>query len=209
MIVDNQGLPVAADELMIYGNSQYKYFGGISSRLTVDNFTFSMRFDVRQGGIMYSRTRNISMWAGTTPETLYNDREPFIIPNSVVETGTDEQGEPIYTENSKPVDRYYLVSYWGNGGMELDGSSFIDKSFVKLREVVLSYNFPSRYFENMPISTMNISLVGRNLWLWTPAGQTFIDPELTTFGNDLLADFGEYGAQPSTRSVSINLRVVF
>lgn len=209
MVVDNQGLPVADDELMIYGNSQYKYYGGITSRLRYSDFTFSLRFDIRQGGIMYSRTRNISMWAGTTPETLYNDREPFIIPNSVVEIDTDENGDPVYAENSKPIDRYYLVNYWGNGGLELDGSSFIDKSFVKLREVVLSYNFPAKYFEQMPLSSMNVSVVGRNLWLWTPKDQTYIDPELTTFGNDLLADFGEYGAQPSTRSFSINLRVVF
>ncbi len=209
VIVDNQGIPVANDELKIYGNSQYKYFGGVSSRLTYRNITFSLRFDIRHGGIMYSRTRNISMWAGTTPETLYNNREPFIIPNSVLEIDTDENGDPVYTENSKPIDRYYLGTYWGNGGMEMDGSSFIDKSFVKLRELVLSYNFPSRYFDNMPISTMNLSVVGRNLWLWTPENQSFIDPELTTFGNDLLADFGEYGAQPSTRSFSINLRVVF
>jgi hypothetical protein len=209
IVVDNQGLPIADDDLKIYGNSQYKYFGGITSRLTYSNFTFSMRFDIRQGGIMYSRTRNVSMWAGTTPETLYNDREPFIIPNSVVEIDTDENGEPVYAENSKPIDRYHLVSYWGNGGLELDGSSFVDKSFVKLREVVFSYNFPSRYFENVPVSSVNLSVAGRNLLLWTPKDQTFIDPELTTFGNDLLADFGEYGAQPSTRSFSINLRVVF
>ena len=208
MVVDNQGQPIADDDLKIYGNSQYRYFGGVTSRLTISNFTFSLRFDIRQGGIMYSRTRNISMWAGTTPETLYNDRAPFIIPNSVVEIDTDENGDPVYDENSKPIDRYYLGSYWGNGGMEIDGSSFIDKSFVKLREVVLSYNFPSRYFENMPINSINLSVAGRNLLLWTP-NQHFIDPELTTFGNDLLADFGEYGAQPSTRSFSINLRVVF
>jgi hypothetical protein len=156
MVVDNQGLPVAAKDLKIYGNSQYKYFGGITSRLNYHSFTLSLQLDIRHGGIMYSRTRNISMWAGTTPETLYNDRKPFIIPNSVVEIGTDENGQPIYSENSKPVDRIYLLNYWGNGGTELDGSSFIDKSFVKLREVVLSYNLPAKYLEGMPISSISI-----------------------------------------------------
>jgi hypothetical protein len=52
-------------------------------------------------------------------------------------------------------------------------------------------------------------VIGRNLLLWTPEGQSYIDPEMTTFGNDLNADFGEYGAQPTVRSVSAGLRVMF
>jgi hypothetical protein len=194
---------------VIYGNSQYKYFGGIASALTWSNFTFSLRFDIRQGGIMYSRTKNVSQFAGTVPETLYNDRKPFIIPNAVVETGIDANGDPVYEENSKPIDRVHLLNYWNNGGVELDGASFIDRSFVKLREVMISWSLPSEFLEPAKISTMQLSLVGKNLWLWTPESQYYIDPETTTFGNDLAADFGEYGAQPSTRSLTINLRMTF
>ncbi|MBA7587627.1 hypothetical protein ES708_29658 [subsurface metagenome] len=127
----------------------------------------------------------------------------------MVETGTDENGDPLYEVNTKPIDRIHLVEYWGNGGSQLDGASLIPKSFVKLREVVLSYSFPAKYFEKVPVSRMNLSIAGRNLLLWTPGNQSYIDPELTTFGNDLQADFGEYGAQPSTRSISFNLRVIF
>ncbi len=209
MIVNNRGLPVADEELYIYGNSQYNYFGGISNRFTYRNISFSFRFDFRQGGLMYSRTKDITQWAGTAPSTLYNDREPFIIPNSVVETGTDENGDPMYVENTKPIDLIHLSEYWGNGGDKLDGNSLLDKSFIKFREVILSYSFPKRIFENIPVSSLNLSVVGRNLLLWTPEDQTYIDPELTTFGNDFLADFGEYGAQPSTRSISFNLKVIF
>jgi TonB-linked SusC/RagA family outer membrane protein len=209
MVVNNQGLPVADEDLHIYGNSQYKYFGGISNRFTFKGVTFSFRFDFRKGGLMYSRTKDITLWAGTVPETLYNDREPFIIPNSVVETGTDANGDPIYEENTKPIDLVHLSEYWGNGGSLIDGSSLIDKSFVKLREVVLSYSVPERLLDKLPVSNLSFSIIGRNLLLWTPKDQTYIDPELTTFGNDFLADFGEYGAQPSTRSVSFNLKIIF
>ena len=209
MVVDNQGLPVADDELVTYGNSQYKYFGGVSNRFTFKNISLSFQVDFRQGGLMYSRTKNISLWAGTVPETLYNDREPFIIPNSVVEVDEDENGDPVYIENTKPIDAANLVSFWGNGGMEIDGSSLIDRSFVKLREVVLTYNIPAKILKKAPFEKLDVSVIGRNLLLFTPAGQTYIDPEMTTFGNDLLADFGEYGAQPTTRSIVFNLRVIF
>jgi TonB-linked SusC/RagA family outer membrane protein len=209
MVVDNQGIPIADKELKIYGNSQYKYFGGISNQVTYKNITLSAMIDIRQGGIMYSRTKEITLWAGTVPATLYNDREPFIIPNSVVETGKDANGYPIYKENTKPIDRVQLVNYWGNGGSEIDGSSLIDKSFVKLREVILSYSIPEKVLKKLPVSKLDISVIGKNLLLFTPKDQTYIDPETTTFGNDLQADFGEYGATPSTRSITINLRVLF
>jgi TonB-linked SusC/RagA family outer membrane protein len=209
MVVDNQGLPVADDELHIYGNSQHKYFGGLGNSFRYKNISLSFQIDFRKGGIMYSRTKDITLWAGTVPQTLYNDRKPFIIPNSVVETGEDASGDPIYIENTKPVSSTTLLSYWGAGGMEFDGGSLLDRSFIKLREVVLSYSLPKRFSERIKMSNMELSVAGKNLLLYTPKGQTFIDPESTTFGNDLLADFGEYGAQPSTRSVTFSLRIGF
>ena len=209
IVVDNKGLPVAADDLKVYGNSQYKYFGGVTNTFTFAGFSLSAQLDFRHGGIMYSRTKDISLFAGTIPETTYNDRKPFIIPNSVVETGTDKNGDPIYEENSKPIDRVNLVDYWGNGGLQLDGATLIDKSFIKLRQVVLSYAIPEKWAGKMKLDGLSLSVVGKNLLLWTPASQTFIDPESTTFGNDLLADFGEYGAQPSTRSITFNITANF
>ncbi|MBN1950388.1 MAG: SusC/RagA family TonB-linked outer membrane protein [Bacteroidales bacterium] len=209
MVVDNQGLPVAAEELVTYGTSHADFFGGISSRFVLKDFSLFLQLGYSKGGLMYSRTKDITMWAGTVPVTLYNDRQPFIIPNSVMEVGEDENGDPVYVENTNPVDIVDLVSYWGNGGMEIDGASLLDKSYIKLREVVLNYSVPEKLTDKWPLERLDLSLIGKNLLLFTPAGQSYIDPELTTFGNDLAADFGEYGAQPSTRSVSLNLRIVF
>ena len=60
---------------------------------------------------------------------------------------------------------------------------------------------------NLKIKGLDIGIVGRNLWLITPKNQQHIDPEVTTFGNDSGADFGEYGAQPATKSVAISLKM--
>jgi hypothetical protein len=45
--------------------------------------------------------------------------------------------------------------------------------------------------------------------LWTARENIFVDPELTTFGTEIAADFGEYGATPSTRSYTLSLRLTF
>lgn len=209
IVVDNQGIPRAADSLVIYGNSNYDFTGGAYTTFRYKNIVITAAIDVKYGGIMYSKTKDISIWAGTVPLTLYNDREPFIVPNSVYEIGEDENGDPVYVENNIPLDRYRIVDYWGNGGSEIDGSTFIDKSYMKLREVTISYNLPRKIYARLPIQRIRIDLIGKNLWLWTPSDQIYIDPEITTFGNDTYADFGEYGAQPSVRSINVGLSMQF
>ncbi len=208
IVVDNRGLPRAAEDMVEYGDREYDYTGGILTRISYKGLSLSATLDVKQGGIMYSRTKNISVWAGTVPVTLYNMREPFVVPNAVYEIGKDANGYPIYETNTIPLNAVTIVDYWGNGGSELDGISFIDKSYVKLREVIVSYYIPKKITGKLGISNLQLSVIGRNLLLWTPKDQIYIDPELTTFGTDLNGDFGEYGAQPTVRSVTLSLRVI-
>jgi TonB-linked SusC/RagA family outer membrane protein len=209
IVVDNNGLPKAAEDLIEYGTREYDYIAGAGTRLSFKGLQLSVNFDIKQGGIMYSRTKDISVWAGTVPLTLYNNRQPFIIPNSVYEVDQDANGDPIYAENTIPINAVTLVDYWGNGGVGLDGNSLVDKSYVKLREAALTYDIPKSLLARVRIKGLELSVTGRNLLLWTPDDQTYIDPEQTTFGNDLVADFGEYGAQPTVRSVSFGLRLIF
>ena len=61
---------------------------------------------------------------------------------------------------------------------------------------------------NEKLSTLSL-LFGNNLLLWTPSSNTFIDPELTSWGNDLEGNFGEYSANPSCRKFGFNVNVKF
>lgn len=209
IVVDATGMPIGDEEKVILGNSQYKYMLGITNSLSYKNLSMSFLFDIRQGGLMYSRTADIMYFTGTAPQTTYNDRMPFIVPNSVVQNGVDANGDPVYIENTQPVDNEHLYTFWGNGGFEMDKSFLVDKSFVKLRELTISYSIPKKLTNKTPFSNINFGLIGRNLLLWTPSSNTFIDPELTTFGNDLQADYGEFSASPTTRSYGFSLNVTF
>lgn len=209
IIVNNNGLPIADEKLKEYGNREYKFISGIVNSFSFGPLSLQFTFDIRQGGKMYSRTKEICLWAGTVPATLYNMREPFIIPNAVYEIGRDENKNPIYVENTIPINSYSLVEYWGNGGLELDGAYIIDKSFIKLREVILSFDIPQKYLQFFKLKSSRLSFIGRNLWLLTPSSQTYIDPELTTFGTGINADFGEFGATPTVKSFTISLQIGF
>ena len=87
--------------------------------------------------------------------------------------------------------------------------SLVDKSYVKLRSLVLSWDLPRKWLVKTPLQGVQVSAYGNNLFLWTPSSNTFIDPETTSFGNDLAGNFGEYTANPSSRVFGFNLKVKF
>ena len=125
-------------------------------------------------------------FTGNGVKTTYNDRRPFIVPNSVQEI-QNQDGSLSYVENTVAVDQEHIDDYYRADAV--DGDYLIDKSYVKLREVVLGYQLPKKMIENTPLSSLSISVFGRNLLVWRPADNQFVDPEVTTFGNGIEADF--------------------
>jgi TonB-linked SusC/RagA family outer membrane protein len=210
VVSEATGFPAESTEKEIYGNAQAKYLMGLYNTFSYKDLSLSFGFDIRQGGLIYSYTQRLSQFVGNTTNTLYNDRQPFIVPNSVVQSGTDDNGNPIYSENTTPIDMAGVTDYWNdqsNGPIERE--HLVDRSFVKLREVVIGYNVPNRWLGKAPVSNISLNLVGRNLLLWTPESNNIIDPEVTTFGNDLVGDFGEFAAGPTVRSFGVSLRATF
>ena len=80
---------------------------------------------------------------------------------------------------------------------------------MKLRSVVLSWDLPSKWLEKTFLTGVKLSFFGNNLFLWTPSSNTFVDPELTSFGNDLEGNYGEWSANPSSRKFGFNVNVKF
>jgi TonB-linked SusC/RagA family outer membrane protein len=206
IVVDNNGIPVAASTKQVYGDTQYDYTMGITNNFNWKGLSLDFTFDIRQGGLMYSRTADITRFTGNSITTTYNDRQPFVVPNSVIKT-VDASGNATYTTNTTPVDVEHMDDYYRADA--LARYTVIDKSFIKLREVVLSYRFPSKLLEDSFIQGLTFSLIGRNLFVWTPNSNQYIDPEVSTFGTDLQSQFGEFSANPSTRSYGFSLKANF
>ena len=207
IVVDTNGIPVFdPNNKKIYGDTQYDYTMGIGNTFSYKGFVLDFTFDIRQGGLMFSRTANITRFTGNSITTTYNDRQPFIVPNSVVQISNPD-GTISYEPNTVAVDGAHMDDYYRADALaEYD---VIDKSFVKLREVVLSYSFPQKMLEKTFINGLTLSLIGRNLFLWTPRSNQYIDPETSTFGTDLASQFGEFSANPSTRSMGFSIKANF
>ena len=209
VVVDNQGLPVRDPKQQIVGSMNYKYTMGINNTFTYKGVSLSVDVDIRQGGKMFSRTKRITHFTGNAMQTAYNSRNPWIIPNTVVQNGTDAQGKPVYVDNNTPLNATSIYKFWNDGGLELGAGDLIDKSYIKLRAITLSWALPKKWLANTFLTDVRLSAFGNNLFLWTPAENTFVDPELTSFGNDLRGNFGEWSANPSSRKFGFNVSVKF
>jgi len=208
VVNSSTGLPEAKKDFEICGDMNYDYEMGISTTLRYKGISLSADLDIRQGGVMYSRTKTLNYFVGNAIQTAYNDRNTFIVPNSVNKI-TDSSGKVSYVENSTPVSSADICEYWNRGAEDMGSYSLVDKSFIKLRSIVIGYDLPRKWLSNTFLEAVKVSAFGTNLFVWTPSSNTFIDPEMTSFGNDLKGKFGEYTANPSTRKFGFNLMVKF
>ena len=157
---------------------------------------------------MYSNTANSCFWSGNSEQSLTNDRRPWVIPNSVQEI-TDEEGNVSYVENSTPILGNWHEYYNSNTNKPIERNRIIEKTYVKLREVSLNYTLPTSLVEKIRLSVVNVGVYGTNLFLWTPGLNSFIDPEMSTFGNGIEGLFGEFDGLPQTRTYGVKLNVAF
>jgi len=204
------GIPLPDPTKAYYGDAAYDYMMGLVNGFTYKNWRFNFSLDYRRGGVMYSGTADLALFVGNAYVTTYNDRRPFIVPNSVVET-TDASGKPVYTENKTPIDEAHFDSYWyptSNLGYAYQ-NRIIDRSFLKLRDITLAYVLPKSWASRVKSSNLTISAYGRNFLLWTPKSNIYIDPEASNLGNDLTSQLGEFRTAPVSVQYGIMLRASF
>jgi TonB-linked SusC/RagA family outer membrane protein len=212
LIVNPQtGMPLTTEERQYYGSGEYDFITGMQNMFTFKNsLSLGFSLDYRKGGVMYSGTSDLALFVGNSYITTYNDRKPFVIPNSVVAV-TDAQGHTSYEENTTPIlqenmDTYYYPT--GNPAMAYQ-QRIIDRSFLKLRDVTISYQLPKQWASGIGANNLSVTLYGRNLLLWTPESNIYIDPEASNLGNDLNSELGEFRTAPTYKTFGIAIRAGF
>jgi len=207
-VVDSHGQPVLSSEVQDTGKDMnHKWTGGITTSLSAYGFTLSASLDIRYGGHMFSRTKNLMQFTGNGIVTSYNDRRPFIIPNSVV-----ENADGSYSENTTAIyqtdgsyQEYFDTYGYGNGG----DAYMLDRTFVKLRNISLTWDLPKKWLRPLHLRGVALTAFANNLFMWTASDNYYVDPESSTTGTDLGGMFGELYTNPSCRIFGCNLSVKF
>ncbi|WP_295123939.1 SusC/RagA family TonB-linked outer membrane protein [uncultured Chitinophaga sp.] len=220
--------PLPTTDRRVLGKGVFDWTGGLMNRLTYKDFSLNASFDVKYGADIFSMTDMFSVIRGSSKKTLPGREEWIqseqdrlaarktlaewqamgmvrgIVPEGVVQTGTDADGKPIYTKNTRAVDP---SAYWG--GFYSDGNGiavpFIYKAtYVKVREIVLSYRLPKPALTKLGIKSASIGLVARNPFIIYKDIPN-VDPD-SNYNNGNGQGL-EYGSLPSRRGWGLNLNV--
>ena len=216
-IVDENGQPVLTTDVVDTGkNVNADWTGGVTTAFSYKGITLSAALDIRKGGYMFSRTKNLMQFTGNGDITTYNGRNPFIIPNSVVQVGTETNanGEevPVYEANLTPISMLNssFQDYFNLYGAGQGGEFYlIDRSYVKLRNITLSWQLPKAWVSKIYLTDVTLSFFCNNVFTWTHKDNRYIDPETSSYGNDLRGMFGELYSNPSCRTFGFNVGVKF
>lgn len=102
----------------------------------------------------------------------------------------------------------YFYNYYGNGfNRDNIEAATYDATYFKLREVSIGYTFPEKMLSGAGIASLRVSLIGRNLLLFTNVPS--IDPETFSIRNGIFVPGFESQQLPSTRSYGFSVNVGF
>ncbi len=116
---------------------------------------------------------------------------------------------PGVKADGTPNTTYTPMGYYNNatGYSKAPNKLHIyDASYVKLREVAFSYTIPSKMLESTFISSMQLSIIGSNLWIISK-NLPYADPEAGASSGNLQGF--QSGVLPSTRDMGFNVKFQF
>jgi len=183
-----------------------------------NNFTISSLIDISYGGHIVNYTKNKLNETGTHLETETRYHENFDDPDWYgyeagvsTEWGKGTASELLNNGNKgigpgeDEVIRYDEAFYTSIMGTTTDILNNIeDASYVKLREISLSYRVSSPLIKKVGLSQLDIRLSARDLFTWTKYSGW--DPETNMMQNRISGE--DYFNQPQTwgANLAINLK---
>lgn len=205
IVYNSQGKPVPTSSRVLLGNYNPDWLGGIGNTFTYKGLSLGVLFDIRSGGEVYSHTQTVGREGGQLIETLEgraNGYDLSLPENGVIGQGVVLNADGTFSQNTKKLSAREWHSTYTLGRSLIEGVIY-DASFTKLREVRLGYTVPNKYLGKSRLRDLNITLVGRNLALWTKVPH--IDPETSSNVGGTIVPGVESVALPSSRSWGVNL----
>ncbi|MEQ6119483.1 SusC/RagA family TonB-linked outer membrane protein [Reichenbachiella sp. MALMAid0571] len=191
------GMPLRTTGQINLGTSKPDFEINIFNSFSFKNFSFSAQLDWLQGGVLSSGYTRLGRLYGVLSETE-NREEDYVFPGK---KGYYSGGELIVEgDNEIIIKRGY--DFYGRNQDPINESNMFSGTYVRLREVKLSYDFPGKWLENTFLGSVSFYLVGRNLWL--NSALPHFDPEMfnTSSGES-------YNSYPQNKSFGGGIRVNF
>jgi TonB-linked SusC/RagA family outer membrane protein len=210
IIVDaTTGYPIKDPALVEKGHGTPNHILGITNTLTWKGLNLNIVAEYRTGNVIDNIMGNSLDFTGTSWHSAQNGRQNFIIPGSVINTGTADA--PNYVPNTNVITRNAGRSFWtGSDYQAVQATYLTSAAFWKLRELSLSYNIPVKNILGGAIKAAEIGVVGRNLIMLRPKTNIWTDPEFNAQnGNSNAIGYTTVDQTPPTRVYGFSVKLTF
>lgn len=221
-IVNGSGTGYALEYNKDLGNILPDWNGGFNLGVNYKNFSLGAFVEFQKGGKFYSITRMFGAYSGLTAETVGDNT----LGNPLRDPVLDSNGDPqvsVPLSNAANSSGGVLLEGVDTNGNEVAylvdaatyfGTQFYNKelwledaSYIKLREVSVTYNLSPSTIDRLPISRASVSLKMLNpLLIYSSVDG--VDPSAIQ-NNANGFGFWEGGTMPGTRSIGFDINIGF
>jgi hypothetical protein len=197
---------------------------GLSNILRYKDLSLSFLIDWQQGGDVFSLDLWYGLGTGLYPETVGNNElgnpkrdpvipiyedpdaeDPVIIGYDPASGGFIEPG--VQADGSENTVRIEGGNYRAYGWARNPNSRYVyDASYIKLRELSLTYKLPASLMDKTFISQASVSLIGSNLWI-IHKNLPYADPEMSQSSGNIQGF--QCGVFPAVRRFGVSLNLTF
>lgn len=189
------GMPMSAPEKVL-AKVAPDFIAGLNTDVTYKGITLSATFEWKQGGHMYHGSNRCLDMYGVSANS--GDRTSTFVfdgyksngePNDIVRGGANDPGayQTLYSDVLGGISEGFV---YGN-------------SFVKMRELALSYQLPKNWIPKVGVS---LSAFARNILLWSELDN--FDPEASQGTGNMTGGFERF-SMPQTKSFGFGIEVKF
>ncbi|MGF7023548.1 SusC/RagA family TonB-linked outer membrane protein [Sphingobacterium sp. HSC-15S19] len=200
IVLDPNGNVIPSEEEKVMGTMVPPYLFGFNTKFNYKSFTMGFQIDARLGSWMYSEVIPRMFAAGTHPETAKYDRQPFIMPNSMVRLadGSIVENNEVYSKGDK--------AWWTAYG-NIQSVTAAKGDYLKLRELYIGYDLPQSWLSHQRIiKKASIGFVGNNLFIVRHSSNTIGDPEALYNQTD---GYNSFRQIPTSGSMGFNVNITF
>ncbi|QRA42660.1 SusC/RagA family TonB-linked outer membrane protein [Chryseobacterium cucumeris] len=194
------------------GSFQPDFIAGLTNSFTYKNFNLSFQIDWRKGGKIFSLDQYYGYGTGLYPDSVgLNDlgnpiRNTLDNGGGVILPGVmqDPNNPGIYIPNTVRLDKSMSSQTLGT---DPPVAAFVyDASFIKLRQLSVSYTFNTNFLRNTGIQNLTVGFTGSNLWI-IHKNLPYSDPEAGISSGSIQGY--QSGVMPATRNFAFNVKVNF
>lgn len=190
----------------VIGDTNPDWLAGISNTLTYKDLSFSFLIDIQEGGSLFSLDQYYGQATGIYANTAYlNDLGNPV--RNTLEDGGGYINPGVNPDGSVNTTRTDANGFSGFGYASFPNAEFVyDASYIKLRQVSLTYTMPSRFLDNTFMTGLSFSVTGSNLWI-IDKNLPYADPESGLSSGNLQGYVT--GSLPTTQDYGFNIKAQF